>query len=142
MAGCELGMPIARPPGMGRRSAPAVGAGRGRRLGTAVDDPGRLATCQRPAAAGDAAGDAVVLSSESHFVTAGVRVESIVNDLAGVSKDQSWPSAVSRGRAKAAYESTPSRSDSVAAIAAGRPAARRLGPPTAGGAWLPLRDAP
>lgn len=45
---------------MGRQSAPAVGAWRGRRLGTAVDDPGRLATGQRPAAAGNAAGDAVV----------------------------------------------------------------------------------
>lgn len=45
---------------MGRRSAPGVGAWRGRRLGTAVDDPGRLATGRRPAAAGDAAGDAVV----------------------------------------------------------------------------------
>ncbi len=45
---------------MGRRSAPAVGAGRGRRLGSTVDDPGRLATGKRPAAAGNAAGDAVV----------------------------------------------------------------------------------
>ncbi len=54
------GMPIARPPGMGRRSAPAVGPWRGRRLGTAVDDPVRLATGQRSAAAGEAAGDAVV----------------------------------------------------------------------------------
>lgn len=53
-------MPIAKPRGMGRRSAPAVGAGRGRRLGSTVDDPGRLATGQRPAAAGNAAGDAVV----------------------------------------------------------------------------------
>lgn len=45
---------------MGRRSASAVGAGRGRRLGSTADDPGRLATGQWPAAAGNAAGDAVV----------------------------------------------------------------------------------
>ena len=50
--------------------------------------------------------------------------------------------AGSWGRANAARGSTPSRSASVAAIAAGRPAARRLGPPAAGGAWLALRDAP